>query len=131
MSKFRNNFFYLFWKFLSGAIAILVGGLINPSTWGLTFDMDNQTVFLAIRIALILIVYFILSSFVMKWFLIIFGLGMFLFGASSYFAGVPWPINCKTTVCHIGTAIPLDMAMMGIGFLLCLISLLFTKAKVK
>jgi len=66
VNKFRNNFFYLFWKFLSGAIAILVGSLINPYTWGLTFDMDNQTVILAIRIALILIVYFILSSFVKK-----------------------------------------------------------------
>ena len=66
MSNIKNNFGYWFWRIFSGAIAVFVGILINPATWGLAFDMNNQAVFIGIRIALILIIYFVLSSFVKK-----------------------------------------------------------------
>ena len=66
MGKSGKIFFYWFWKLLSAGVGILIGCLINPATWGLSFDMDNQALYLFIRIALILIVFFILSSFVKK-----------------------------------------------------------------
>lgn len=68
---------------------------------------------------------------ILKWSLKISGLGAFIIGASSYFADVPWPINCKTIVCNIGTAIPLNVALMIVGFLLFIISYRLTKSGVK
>ena len=58
------------------------------------------------------------------------GLGSFFIGAASYVPGVPLPINCKTIVCHIGTAaLSLDLILMGVGVLLILISLGLSKSR--
>ena len=52
-----------------------------------------------------------------------------MFGLASYFPGIPLPINCKSTVCEVGTAIiSLDIVLMGVGVLLILLALGLSKA---
>lgn len=84
------------------------------------FNKDKNNFWLSLSLSKI---------FSMRLLFIIFGIGSFIFGASSYFVGVLWPINCKTIVCHIGTAIPLDLAMMLVGIGLMFLSLFFNKKK--
>ena len=56
------------------------------------------------------------------------GLGMFVFGLASYVPGIPLPVNCKSTVCEVGTAIiSLDMVLMGVGILLVLLAMGLSK----
>lgn len=58
------------------------------------------------------------------------GLGSMLVGAASYFAGVPFPFDCKSTVCTISTSvITLDIALMAVGIGLILISQLFSNSR--
>ena len=57
------------------------------------------------------------------------GIGFFIMGASSYFFAAPWPIDCNTIVCHIGTAIPLNFAMMLVGGFLVFLSIILYKRK--
>jgi hypothetical protein len=59
-------------------------------------------------------------------------LGLFFIGISSYFSIIPWPFNCRTKVCSIGTTIiSLEIAFIIVGVLLFLLSFILTKKRVK
>jgi hypothetical protein len=67
----------------------------------------------------------------MRWIIFLIGLGLLIVGLSSYFGGIPIPVNFSSSMITVGAAdFRADIVVMVFGILLMLLSMAMTKPKV-